>query len=953
MSVGRTLLKRFGIDMRAGEGALAWLFFLGFFLIITFQYTAKTVRQSSFISELGAEYLPVVFLLVAFCSYPVLRLYSRYADRIQTHRLLIISCLIIAASMILFWWAFGLDPQPTIAGRAIVPVLFYVWVSVIFVMTVSQFWTYANNIFDPRQAKRLFGFLGAGGLLGGIMGGQVARIATQIVDTRFALIVAAVILSGVILIMALVHRMRPQEEEPAAAATNSSGKLDKMDAAKGGLETIKSSRHLTLIAGVMILTVMVAQVVDVQFNWAVSRSISGKDAMTAFYGNFFTFMGIAAFLFQLIFTARIHRALGVGFAMRVLPVSMAFGTIGVFVAAAAFPGALLAMAIVLKVSESGLRYSLDQATRELLFLPVPAQARLKAKAFIDVFVQRGAKGLAAVLLLPITFGLMQPQEAGWITLGLIVVWMIVIGMMAREYVKSFRQGLKQRTVDTAVPINVSDVTTLELLVESLGSSDSRQVLHSINLLASNERGNLVPPLLLYHDDAEIRQRTLELLREIGRSDAAALIERRLGDVDPDVRAEAIQTLASLEGQNIVDLMLPRLTDPEPGVRAAAVACLVNDGEEEQVGEAKSVLLDLLSDADIEARVEAAKALGAIREPELQEQLIRLLYDREPEVVRETIQAIRRRVARDGFNPIYVPTLISLLHDRHLKQDAREALVAFGEPVIPTLVHFMGDTDEPIWVRRALPKSVARIGTDQAATALIGSLERFKDRFLRRKVIEALPGVGSEDLVTEQREAIESAIRFEIQQYFAALVRLSIVGIEEKGDLNGPEVDWSSGTHEPGLLEKLLAERMVEHLHNVFGLLAVLYPPKDIWAAYRSLLSGQPAVRNNALEYLDNTLSVSLKQQVNPMLDNQPLSEKVNHAETLIGEERPSKGELLTRLLDAEDSGETEECGLKVSAMYHIYAEGMSDLYAAVRSIQETSSDPFVTETAEWVSRRVA
>ena len=46
-----------------------------------------------------------------------------------------------------------------------------------------------------------------------------------------------------------------------------------------------------------------------------------------------------------------------------------------------------------------MRYSLEQATRELLFLPVPSQARVKAKAFIDVFVQRGAKGMAALLLL--------------------------------------------------------------------------------------------------------------------------------------------------------------------------------------------------------------------------------------------------------------------------------------------------------------------------------------------------------------------------------------------------------------------------------------------------------------------------------------------------------------------------------------------------------------------------
>ena len=60
----------------------------------------------------------------------------------------------------------------------------------------------------------------------------------------------------------------------------------------------------------------------------------------------------------------------------------------------------------------------------------------------------------------------------------------------------------------------------------------------------------------------------------------------------------------------------------------------------------------------------------------------------------------------------------------------------------------------------------------------------------------------------------------------------VVGFEDKGELNGPESSTgATGTVGAGLLEKLLAERMNEHLHNVFGLLAVaLSAPKDIWAA---------------------------------------------------------------------------------------------------------------------------
>ena len=951
MSTGRALLKRFGIDMRAGEGLPGFLMFLGFFLIITFQYTAKTVREATFIADVGPTFKPIVYLLAAIFSYPCLRVYGYYAKRIKPHTLLMLTCVTISGSMVLFWFFYQ-------TGSKAVPYVFYVWVSIVFVLTVSQYWAYAGTVFDPRQAKRLFAFLGAGGILGGLAGGKIAGFVAERVSTYNVLFVSALLLGGAVVVMWVVHRTSSPDEERVAGVAG--GKLAKMDAAKGGFEIIKASRHLLLIAWIMVLTVMVANVVDFQFGWAVDEHFAAKqlteeetrNSIGRFYGNFYFWMGVAAFIFQLVLTARIHRTLGVGFAMRVLPVTMALGTVGIFFAAA-FPGALLAVAFGLKIGENGLRYSLDQATRELLFLPVPANLRVKAKAYIDVFVQRGAKGLVAILLFTVTFGLISPVQAGWITLVLIVAWLFVIGLMSREYVQSFRKGLKQRSVDTTVPINVSDVTTLELLVEALGSSDRRQVLHSLNLLAANNRGNLVPPLLLYHDDPAVRHRTLELLRDIGRSDAAPLIEGRLGDVDPDVRTEAIRALASLEGQNIVDLMLPRLREAEPSVRAAAVACLVSHGDTEQVDNAREVLQELLSDADPEARVEGAKALGAIQEPELHDQLIRLLYDPEPEVVREAIAAIRRRVARDGFNPLYVPTLISLLHNRRLKAEAREALVAFGEPVIPSLVHFMGDSDEPLWVRRALPKSIAAIESVEASRVLIDSLERFEDRFLRRKVIEAVGKLHGQPIVEERREAIEAGIRTEVASYFEALQRLCTIGLEGKGTLAGPRVDWSRGTMEPGLLEKLLAERMDEHLHNIFGLLAGLYPPKDIWAAYRSLLSEQAALRNTALEYLDNTIGSALRAKVAPMLDNTPLAEKLQYAKGIGVEPPRSKTELLRHLLSSDEDGDATESGLRVSAMYHVYTEQIAELYATVSTMRGEGEDPFVLETAEWVTRRVA
>ena len=46
------------------------------------------------------------------------------------------------------------------------------------VLLISQFWTLANVVYDPRQAKRLFGFVGGGAPLGGIAGIGVWRSLT-------------------------------------------------------------------------------------------------------------------------------------------------------------------------------------------------------------------------------------------------------------------------------------------------------------------------------------------------------------------------------------------------------------------------------------------------------------------------------------------------------------------------------------------------------------------------------------------------------------------------------------------------------------------------------------------------------------------------------------------------------------------------------------------------------
>jgi len=944
----RRSLGRAGVEIRPGEGRLAALLFTLFFLLITFQYVARTVRQSTFVDALGATRLPLAYLLVAACGWPFLALYVRYADRIPRHRMITGTCWGVATGLCAFWWLYG-SPQPWVAAA------FYVFASVAFVTTVSQFWSFAGHLLDPRQARRLFGLVGAGGLLGGIAGGQAARLAAALGSPRAALLLAAAILGIAALVTAALQRRQPGTEATAhATGRAAAGAAASAPSAAGrsGLALLFGSAHLRATSLALLLGVAVGQIIDLQFNWAVEQATTGLGERAAWFGNFFSVAGVAAFLFQILFTARIHRTAGVGAALRALPITLGLGTVALLVAAAVAPEMVVGAALALKIGDTGLRHSLDQSTRELLFVPLPPTVRAKAKAFIDMFVQRAGETIAALLLLPVTFGLMTVPQSGWLSLALSLGWLLAAGAAYRTYVLSFRAGLKEHTVDAAVPIRLDDMRTIEIVVQSLGSADPRQVLHSLEILEANGRGHLVPPLLLYHDDAEVRRRTLQVLATAGRTDATALVERRLGDDDPDVRAEAIRVLTTFNARDACEVMLPRLKEPDPRVRGAAITCLVNHGDDAMRRQARAALADMLSDAAPERRGEAVKVLGVLRDPEAETLLLTALYDHDPRVVREAVQAVRRMVARDGYNPAMVPSLVALLTNRRVKHDVREALVAFGEAVVPALVHFMNDPGESVAVRRALPKALARLPGRTAVAALLDALETADDALLRAAVVEALALRRDEVRDGGFAPRVEAAIAAEAGVYLRRLGDLRALAGDDAAASGGAATAAAPEARELNLLAQMIAERNDDHLATLFGLLALLYPPRDVGAARRSLAAGRPDLRARALEYLDNTLAGEVRRHVLAVLDDAPIDERLRRAARPYGVEVTSRAATVARFLDGRGDGDADGPALTVAALYTVYSERLAELYPRVGPLAGGGRDPIVCETAAWVARRL-
>ena len=169
--MGRLLRRLLGpiVDVSEQESVTLVMMFAYSFLAMTAYNILKPITRSQFISQLGADNIPYIPLVAAFAIGVIMQGYSRAAGIIPPKWVIPAAQGAMAGVLVGFWVLFQTGNWMVAAG-------FYFFGLIMGILLISQFWTLANEIYDPRQAKRLFGFIGAGASLGGIAGSSFKRI---------------------------------------------------------------------------------------------------------------------------------------------------------------------------------------------------------------------------------------------------------------------------------------------------------------------------------------------------------------------------------------------------------------------------------------------------------------------------------------------------------------------------------------------------------------------------------------------------------------------------------------------------------------------------------------------------------------------------------------------------------------------------------------------------------
>ena len=866
------------VDVRKEEALTALLMFVYSFLAMTAYNIIQPLTRSKVIQSLGAVNVPWVILGSGLVIGVLMVGYTKLVAALPRRWALPITQGLMAGAMMVFWFLFR-------TGATWVSVAFYVWGALLGILLISQFWTLANGIYDPRQAKRMFGFVGGGVMLGGMTGSGLTALIIESVGTNALLLWSS---GALILCMGIVSMVLGREQ--AAAEVGAGGEEERGVTMAKAIALLRGSRQIQIIALIISFGSLGAAVLDQQVNMAaeVFKGAGQEDSIGGFLAQIRFYTSLAAFVIQVWITPRIHRYLGIGFALLMLPTNLS-----ITAAVILLNNALWAPALA-RVTDQSFRYTVDKTTREVLFLPLPSELRQEVKPLVDVTVDRLARAMGAIMILV----LIQPwgfalrwNQLSVVSLTLAAVWFFMAVRAKREYLSSFRRSIEQRIVQPEqVRLNAADLSTIETLVQELAQPDAERVVYAIDVLESLDKRNLITPLLLYHESPNVRARALRSLAE-SRSETtrrwAPNIRRLLADPDAAVRAGAIAALGAISNEDAASLARPMLADDDPRIRATAAAALSTSSRPGDLDIAEAALAGLIADTSEGSRAVRRDVALAIRQtsnPRFRRLLIPLLYDPAPDVADEAMASVRA-AGSDDF--VFVPTLVALLRHRRLKGHARTVLVSYGEPVVDALAHFMRDPDEDIWVRRHIPGTLGQIPGQKTVDVLTAALAE-RDGFLRYKAVSALERLRRSDTALSfPRGPVEKLAVDESREYFNYLsLHHNVFGQNR----------LPAGSTLALALEQKLA-RIKDRLYR---LLTLIYPWRDIAAAQWTIANGDSRSRASASEYLDNILEGEVRKRIMPVLEEMPVEEKVRRGNVFLKTRPRDVEETLLQLINDDD-----------------------------------------------------
>jgi AAA family ATP:ADP antiporter len=852
----------------------ALLMQLNIFLIITTLLMVKSTVQALFVTTYGKESLPLAFVIAAIPAAIVATLYARVLARVAFNKIIVATLYSSVGTLTVLGTLLILDVWTSWAVY-----VFYIWMTIFALLCTSQFWILANIVFNAREAKRLFGFIGAGAIAGGIFGGYLASALATFMKSESLLFVSAFFLS---LCIPITRHIWAESVAPNQQHIQQKKRMG--GSQEHPLLLILHSRHLTYLAVIVGVSVIVAKLVEYQYTAVAyehftqshdpSQQIDPEEAsenLTRFFGFWLSTLSIISLLVQLFVTHRVVGVFGVGTSLFMLPGGILVGTLLLLM----FPA--LWAAILVRIADGSLKQSINKSATELLALPIPTEIKDRTKSFIDVFIDCLASGIAGLILIFIVSGLdLDTRAICLMIIVLIGVWMYFAVLIRREYIRSFKMRMGEDAPSKPVTPDPGHESVLGGLMRVLEAGDESQIIFVLRKVRDLQDKRFFGHIrsLLHHPSAQIRAEALRSLYYYKNEPVIEEVEPLVQDEDEYVKISAFEYLLEHSRDDRFQRMERYLRDQDYRVSGAALVGLAKETRdnpglrqrfaleerlhqrlEEIVHESDPVKFNVM-------RCDLLKAIGHANCTRMFFVIESALNDPDPVIVQTAIAA-----AGNTLQLSFVGSLLEMLTDPRYYSHAREALLHYGHGIVEPISALVRGSGIRNDVVRLLPSVLERIDSQASVDCILDMLDH-EDLTIHMEALRSLNAMKVNfPHLRFQKKAIMQRILEEARLYQSTLTVLYAQKKLRAETLT--QILTLAETAEDKAREELLGlleSRMDGHLERIFRLLGLKYPTEDILPIYEGLQSNKPDLRVNSVEFLENLLDGSLKKVLIPVLE---------------------------------------------------------------------------------------
>ena len=826
-----------GFDIRGGERAAVVLAMVALGAATAGHTLLETARDALFLAKLPPTTLPWMYIAIALVGVFVTRVIgARKASRTAS-----LAMGIAGISAVGFWfWA--QTPSPLMLY------CLFVWAGTFGAIIGLELWMVLGTVFDVTQAKRLFGFIGSGAVLGATIGAFIARLIAGSLSTPSLLLAASVLFFIGTLPATLLERgarvARPAVQTTAPAESTTVP-----------LRGLLRDPYLQLIALFLLFGTLTLTLGDYIFKSTLAHRVPKEELGSAFATIYLGYNALALIV-QLGLTNLVLRTLGLPRSLLILPALM-------FLCAGTLAGlGGLAAAIALRGADGVFRHSIYKTTTELLYLPIVETRRRVAKPILDLLTQRGGQTLGAFIALAAVALGASSRTLGVLAAVFGALWCVMGARLGARYVDAFRQRLKSGELFGEDGVPELDLRALEAILLAFNSSRDPEVMGAMDLLASQGRAKLIPALVLYHPSRSVVLRAFDALTAASREDIVPIAKRLVDHQDPDVRAAAVRALGKLDPDGI----LLYANDPRAEVRVTAEVALMKTDEDAPSLER---LNGLRESEDIAVQRALVRAIGESPDLRFVDMLLDFSSARfSVELRAEAHRGLgRHAIAFEASRRRVLEALTRDLGHRDIGAAARSALADIGPAALAYLDEVL---DRPTAAHNtsAIARSLVDYPTELAVPIIVKHMLHSPEGRVRFRCLKDLCRLRQEHgQVPIDRTVIEKTTLSTLDAVFSHLESSVIL---EKTQASDPTRRTPAGE----LVVSLLKDKSIHARARVFLLLGLMYQHEDFDRVERALASSDAKVRASSRELCDNLLKGRLHDLFMLLFDDLTDGEKV-------------------------------------------------------------------------------